>query len=220
MSEAVSGLEELDADEAVRVIALRGANGTFVSGAELHRLSGSSSTDFAGEASWLAKVESTEKPVVAVLEGWCLGGGALLALAADLRIGTTGLRFGIPAVRLGLAYPLDAVAALVRVAGQGIASQLLLSGTPIDGQRAYEVGLLNWVFGEEDFDSRVSEVLLNLAENAPLAMKAIKLAVAAVRREGGSSKAAEAADACWASADFVEGQLAVSQKRAPRFTGS
>jgi enoyl-CoA hydratase len=219
----LAAIEKLDGDASVRVIALRGADGTFVSGADIGGLSGRATGRADGGPGILEQVERAGKPVVALLEGWCLGGGTLLALAADLRIGTPGLKFGIPAARLGAAYPLDAVTALVRVAGQSVAAQLLLSGQPIGGRRAYETGVLNWVFDESEFETKAAGVLGTLAAGAPLTLLASKRAIAAVfdgqHSERGEAAAA-AARACWRSADFAEGREAFLAKRAPRFTGT
>jgi len=227
---ALEAIEKLDGDASVRVIALRGANGTFVSGADISGLSSSPRRAESASASAdtgpgiLEQVQRAGKPVVALLEGWCLGGGVVLALAADLRIGTPGLKFGIPAAKLGAAYPLDAVTALVRLAGPGMAAQLLLSGQSVDGRRAYEVGLLNWVFDEPEFESKAAEVLATLAAGAPLTLVASKRAIAAAfdgNSGGGRTEAAIAAfAACWKSADFEEGRAAFLAKRSPRFTGS
>ena len=227
---ALKAIDKLDGDAAVRVIALRGADRTFVSGADIGGLSSSPRPpDSAGASAGpgiLEQVQRTGKPVVALLEGWCLGGGVVLALAADLRIGTPGLKFGIPAARLGAAYPLDAVTALVRLAGPGTAAQLLLGGQPIDGRRAYEVGLLNWVFDEPEFETKAAGVLATLAAGAPLTLLASKRAIAAAfdgddDRPGERTAAAiAAAAACWKSADFKEGREAFLAKRAPRFTGT
>jgi enoyl-CoA hydratase len=219
---ALVAIEKLDGDSSVRVIALRGADGTFVSGADIGGLSGGAGRADAGP-DIMKQVERAGKPVVAVLEGWCLGGGTLLALAADLRIGTPGLKFGIPAARLGAAYPPDAVTALVRVAGQGLAAQLLLGGQPIDGRRAYDTGLLNWLFDEPEFQTKSAGVLDALAAGAPLTLLASKRAIAAAfdgqHSERGAAAGA-AARACWRSADFAEGREAFLAKRAPRFTGT
>jgi enoyl-CoA hydratase/carnithine racemase len=216
---ALAAIEKLDGDASIRVIALRGADGTFVSGADIGGLSGSPGRADSAGPGILERAERAGKPVVALLEGWCLGGGVVLALAADLRIGTPGLTFGIPAARLGAAYPPDAVAALVRVAGPGMAAQLLLSGLPIDGRRAYEAGLLNWLFDEPEFEAGAAGVLGTLAANAPLTLLASKRAIAAAF-DGNRGEAAAAVAACWTSADFTEGRAAFLAKRAPRFTGT
>jgi enoyl-CoA hydratase len=221
---ALAAIENLDGDASVRVIALRGADGTFVSGADIGGLSGSAARQDTARSGILEQVQRAGKPVVALLEGWCLGGGVVLALAADLRIGTPGLTFGIPAARLGAAYPLDAVTALVRLAGQGTAAQLLLSGQPIDGRRAYEIGLLNWVFDEPEFETKAAGVLGTLAAGAPLTLLASKRAIAAAfdgdSRGERTEAAIAAAAACWKSADFEEGRAAFLAKRAPKFTGT
>jgi len=220
---ALAAIEKLDGDASVRVIALRGADGTFVSGADLGGLSGAAGHRDTAGPRILEQVERVGKPVVALLEGWCLGGGVVLALAADLRIGTPGLKFGIPAARLGAAYPLDAVAALVRTGGQSVAAQLLLSGQPIDGRRAYQVGLLNWLFDEPEFETKAAGVLATLAAGAPLTLLASKRAIAAAFDGPGGEKsdaAAAAAAACWKSTDFREGREAFLAKRAPRFSGT
>jgi enoyl-CoA hydratase len=224
---AVAAIDKLDGDASVRVIALRGAGGTFVSGADIGGLSNSpgraAGPDSANAGPGiLERAGRVGKPVVALLEGWCLGGGVVLALAADLRIGTPGLKLGIPAARLGAAYPLDAVAALVRAAGQSMAAELLLTGQPIDGRRAYAGGLLNWLFDEPEFEARAAGVLATLAAGAPLTLLASKRAIAAAFDEPGGERteaAAAAAAACWQSADFAEGREAFLAKRAPRWQG-
>lgn len=224
LEQLVEVMGEAAADETIRVVALRGAGEeAFVSGADISAF-GSPSGVEAGPRTedFLGAITGIDKPVVAVLRGWCLGGGTLLALAADMRLAGDDVRIGIPAARLGVAYPKVGIERLVSIGGPAVAAEMLMTADPYDAEAALRVGLVNRIlpaaslFGEaQDFAERV-------AGGAPLTLAASKRTIAAVLDPSdvsASGLAETAISACYRSDDFREGQRAFSEKRRAEFKG-
>ena len=216
---------QLNADDEVRVVVVRGWGETaFMSGADITQIAawggeGARARHAKGAALGLIELH---KPLIAMIHGWCLGAGIVHALAADIRVASTDARFGIPAARLGIGYPLDAVQTLVEVVGPANASQLLLSGERIDAAEALRIGLVNRVVPGPELEPAVSALAMTLAGNAPLSMRSTKTSIRAVRAGAGPQAAADARRliaACRASRDHAEGRQAFAEKRSPRFTG-
>jgi enoyl-CoA hydratase len=211
-----------DADQAVRVVVVRGAGKrAFMSGADIGRL-GDFGNAGDGEPNGFAALAALRKPVVAMIRGWCLGGGLAMALAADLRLAADDARFGIPAARLGVGYPYELLRRLVAVAGPGAAAELLLTGEPMDAAQALRVGLLNRVVTADRLQAAVTELASTIAGGAPLTLLAAKAGISSLVGEGGAEATEEArrlVAACLASEDFVEGRRAFREKRPPRFSG-
>lgn len=212
---------ELSDDHEVRVVVLRGA-GTkaFVSGADIGELG--AGIDGGRSTGNRPSMFAAAMPVIAMIQGYCIGGGLALALEADLRVASDDATFGVPAGRLGIAYPNDAVERLVALIGVGEASKLLLTAERIDAQRALDIGLVNEVVPRSDLEARVNQVAVTIAANAPLSMRAAKASVLAAIR-GGRVEELDAAEqlarVCWKSADFAEGRKAFAEKRQPNWTG-
>ncbi len=217
-----------ESDPDVRVIVLRGAGDeAFASGADIgeqndraesgvHSGAGSMFEGIGGDV-----LICSDKPVVALIRGWCLGGGMLLALCADVRVATTDAQFSIPAARLGLAAPRQAVEILTANVGPTVAAEMLLLGDRIDAERAAGLGLVNRLVEPEDFDSEVEVLLEALAAAAPLSMRAAKKGIAHTVGVAGVDEGmvdSAIADA-FASDDAKEGTSAFLAKRKPRFTG-
>jgi enoyl-CoA hydratase len=200
------------ADPDVRVVVLRGAGDrAFVSGADIATLREDGEDPRIVE---LAKaIRALEVPVVAALRGWCLGAGVLLALAADIRIAADDVQLGIPAAKLGVAYPVVGVERLRAIAGEAMAAEILMTAAPIGVDRALAAGLVNQVVAAEEVFATAAAVAAAIAANAPLSVRAAKGALR------GDSEVAAAIAACFASADFAEGRAAFAEKRAPRFRG-
>ncbi|HXX48517.1 MAG TPA: enoyl-CoA hydratase [Myxococcota bacterium] len=222
-------LSALQQNADVRVVVLTGA-GTeaFVSGADIsefgaQRTAPEARRDYdrgAAEAgrAWLA----LEKPVVAMIRGYCMGGGLLTALQADIRIASDDAQFGVPAARLGLGYGMGGVEALLEVVGAAWTAEILFSARRLDARLAERIGLVNRVVPAERLEAEVAELARAICDNAPLTVAACKAAIREARREPARRDAARVAalvEACFRSEDYREGQRAFAEKRRPRFTG-
>jgi enoyl-CoA hydratase/carnithine racemase len=214
---------------AVRVAIMRGAGGkAFVSGADIsefdsQRASARQKEDYgrvAGEANrWLARFD---KPLLACIEGFCIGGGLATALAADVRFATPDSRFGIPAARLGLGYEYEGLAKLARVVGPARARDIMFSARFFEAAEAREMGLVNFVVPRDGIETAVTDYAARIAANAPLTVRAAKAAVNAWERGGRDDELARVrgmVDACFDSDDYREGRRAFREKRHPRFEG-
>lgn len=224
MEQALAALDEASRADGIRVVALRGSGDlAFVSGADISAFGSPTGVDRGpGPQDVTAAVTGLAKPVVAALRGWCLGAGVLVALAADLRIAGDDLRIGIPAAKLGVAYPREGVDRVVALAGPAVAAEMLMLGEPFAADAALRYGLVTRVVPATGLFEEVQELAESLAANAPLTVLASKRAIASVQ-EPRDAEAREAADlaisACFRSQDFQEGQRAFAEKRRPDFRG-
>lgn len=224
MAQLLAAVENAAKDEAVRVVALRGAGErAFVSGADISAFGTASGVESGPRPQEVtAAIVESGKPVIAALRGWCLGAGVLLALSADLRIAGDDLRIGIPAAKLGVAYPREGVERVVALAGPAVASEMLMTGEPFDAGQALRAGLVNRVVPAATVFDETQRAAEALSSRAPLTLLATKRAIAAVQHPS-DPRAADAADdaiaACFRSDDFREGQRAFAEKRPPDFKG-
>jgi enoyl-CoA hydratase/carnithine racemase len=222
-------LDDWAPDPAIRVVVLTGAGDkAFVSGADISQFEQSRSNADAQreyEAHTSAgrrKLAEFPKPVIARIQGFCLGGGLGIATQADIRIAAEGSAFGIPAAKLGIVYGFDMVRRLVSLVGQAHARALLLSGERIDAAEAERIGLVNRTVPAGALDEAVAKLARGMAANAPLSLRGMKLVVdQAVRdpadRDLDAVHAAIAA--CFDSEDYREGRSAFMEKRRPIFKG-
>jgi enoyl-CoA hydratase len=227
-----AGLEDafsaVQADDAVRVVVMRGAGGkAFASGADIsefgEKRANAEQRKQYGEIAergraWLNRLD---KPLIAMVQGFCIGGGLAVSLSADVRFASTGSTFGIPAAKLGLGYEYAGVAALARLVGPSAARDILFSARLFDADEALRLGLVNFVVPEDELETRVRRYAATLAGNAPLTLRAAKAAVNTFERYARTeaSAVAELVDRCFNSEDYAEGRLAFAEKRAPRFKG-
>lgn len=216
-----------DADAQVRVILVRGdGDKAFVSGADISEFESRRSSED-GVAQYDAAVSTAQgllsdcgKPVVACIHGICYGGGIGLALACDLRYCAETARFRMPAARLGLGYSYKSTKRMADVLGIARAAELFFTARVIGGIEAGRIGLAH--SAHADVDAHVEQVLGMIAENAPLTLKAAKLALRASvanLSEQQLDTVDAAVRACFTSADYIEGRRAFADKRPPRFTG-
>jgi enoyl-CoA hydratase/carnithine racemase len=222
-------LDRFADDPSVRAVVLTGAGPkAFVSGADISQF-GSQRADAAAQRDYdaltsagRARLAGFPRPVIARIRGFCLGGGLGIALQADLRIAAEDAEFGIPAARLGLAYGAGMVRQLVALVGPAHARMLLYSGARIGAREAERIGLVNQTVRAEDLGDAVADLARSIAANAPLSVRAAKLAVSAAEAPGSvADDAVEAAiAACFDSADYREGRAAFQEKRAPKFQGA
>lgn len=218
-----------EADPAVRIIVLTGAGEqAFSSGADISEFgdkrAGIDATVAYDEAVSRAMnaVADCSKPTVASIRGICFGGGLALALCCHLLLAATDSRFRIPAAQLGLGYEFANVAKLVRRLGFAATTELLFTGAVADASEARRLGLVQQVYPAESFATDAGAYVATIAGNAPLTLQAVVRALHELHRPEAERDGA-AADVlvakCFASSDYLEGQAAFREKRAPRFTG-
>lgn len=222
-------LEAFQNDESVRVVVMKGAGGkAFAAGADIsefdqHRANAQQRKEY-GEISgrghyWLSHLD---KPFIAMIQGFCIGGGLAIALNADVRFATPGSRFGIPAAKLGLGYEYAGTAALARLVGPSSARDILFSARFLEADEALRIGLINFIVPDDDLEARVRGYAATIAANAPLTIRASKAAINAFEKYSNIEASREVAplvDACFNSEDYKEGRKAFAEKRKPVFRG-
>lgn len=172
-----------------------------------------------GEA--LAAVRQCSKPVVAMIEGICFGGGLALALACDIRIASPSAVFSLPPARLGLAYPLDGLRDLAIAVGAPAAKEMLFTARRVGAEEALRMRLINRIASEAEEETRA--VCSEIASGAPLSILHAKRAIDFLTARPGHEDDADIAwhtARCFDSDDYAEGRAAFVEKRQPRFRGS
>lgn len=220
---------EFEKNTEVRVVVVHGAGGkAFASGADISEFEKSRANaeqqKHYGEISSRGRsaLQELTKPLVAMIEGFCVGGGLALALTADLRIASPDSKFAIPAAKLGLGYEYDGLAALARLVGPSTAKDMLFTGRKLDTAEALRVGLINQVVAAGDLRTYVAGYAHTVAENAPLTVHAAKAAIRVFEHYSADPAADDVAtlvERCFDSADYQEGRRAFMEKRKPQFTG-
>jgi enoyl-CoA hydratase len=220
---------DYEADPAVRVMVLTGAGDhAFVSGADISEFESQRGSDEAitkyNAASEMAHkaLYSATKPTIAMIRGYCVGGGLGIALTADLRIADEGSRFAIPAAKLGLGYGFAGIKRLTDVVGPAYAKEIFFTARQFTAEEALAMGLVNRVVTSTELENYVAKYADLIAANAPLTIKAAKMAInAAVTDPEYRDLAAvqSSVDACYQSEDYKEGRRAFMEKRKPHFHG-
>ena len=219
--------ENLATDPETRVIVLRGEGSDFSAGADIsefetvRRDAATARRYEAANSAAFAAFRNAPIPVIAAIRGICFGGGFGLAAACDLRIATPDALFSVPAAKLGLAYPHDAMADIVLAAGPQMAKYLAFSAAQIDAQAALAAGFLLEIAPPGMLEARVTALTEQIAGNAPLSNRASKAAVRAVLT-GDPADIANArmlGNATFDSADYAEGRAAFAERRKPSFSG-
>lgn len=222
-------LAEFEADDAVHCVVLGGMGGkAFVSGADISEFAAKrSSMDTI--ASYNAATErasnalaACRKPTIAMIQGWCIGGGLAIALCCDMRIASDNSRFGVPAARLGIGYAYAGLARLSDLVGPSFAKEIFYTGRHFDAPEAYDMGLVNRVRPAAELEEYMRGYAETIGDNAPLTIRAVKLCVDEYLKDPDERdlEACQAAvDACAGSADYAEGRTAFMEKRRPVFRG-
>lgn len=210
-----------------RVLIVTGAGDDFCAGADIaefdavRRDAGTARAYEQANSDAFRAVREAPFPTLAAIRGVCFGGGFGLAAACDLRIATPDAVFSVPAAKLGLAYPADAMADIVHAAGPQMAKFLAFTTARIDAAQALAAGFLLEIVDSFAFDARVEAMAKQIAAAAPLSNRASKAAIRAVL-SGAPADAANAARlgaATFDSADYAEGRAAFRQRRPPVFKG-
>ena len=219
----------LGADPEVRVIVMHGEGarafsaGADISEFERQRANARQKEAYGAVAAQAhGALQALDKPLIAMVQGSCIGGGLALALEADLRFASPESRFAIPAARLGLGYDYPGLARLARLVGPSTAKDLLFSARQLDAAEALRTGLVNAVLPADELQAHVMAYARRVADNAPLTVQAAKVALRVWEQQPPPDGAAEVAalvDRCFDSADYAEGRRAFLEKRAPVFKG-
>ena len=226
----------IDADDDVRVAIMTGAGGNFSAGADLDRLVGALLSgkpaqdeyeerirqDYSLIYKGFLKEHRTRKPIIAAVEGYCYAGGIEILQAFDVRVAAEGARIAVSEVQRGL-FPMGgSTVRLPRQIPWTVAMEMLVTGEPISGRRAYEIGLVGHVVPDGQALERAREIADRIARNGPLAVRNIKasvLAADALPEAEAYRRELELGMEVMASEDAKEGPRAFLEKREPRFTG-
>jgi enoyl-CoA hydratase len=205
----VHALDELRRDNTVRVLIITGAGEkSFIAGADISEFAGQTPVtqrDLFHEKTFFNSIDSFPKPVIAMVNGFCLGGGNELAMACDIRMCSENARFSQPEINLGIMCGGGGTQRLTNLVGEGRAMEMVLTGDMIDAQTAYQFGLVNHVYPADQLENETMKLAEKIAEKAPIALQlskeAVKFAI------------------CFSTEDKQEGVSAFLEKRKPVFKG-
>jgi enoyl-CoA hydratase len=224
-NDLVTAFEDLGRDTEVRVVVITGAGDkAFVAGADINEFAGMTAV---GQRAAMKRgpfdaVEQCPKPVIAMINGFALGGGCELALACDIRIASSKSKFGQPEIKLGIIPGGGGTQRLTRLVGEGRTMELILTGDMIGAAEAERIGLVNYVVAPEELEAKTLEVANKIAEMSPIALAMAKQAVKNAARldlRAGLEAEVDLFALCFSSVDKEEGVRAFIEKRKPEFKG-
>ena len=219
---------QASSDASIRVVVMRGAGErAFVAGADISQFSEQRTPDKAdayslATAAASGAIEAITKPVIAMIHGFCIGGGLALALAADIRYAAADSQFALPPAKLGIGYGAEGIADLVDLVGPSVTKEIIYTADLFGAPAALRWGLINQIAAKTDLEAFVRSQCATMATRAPLSQLAAKTAVSSVLRSSDSELAnrrKQTIDACMQSSDYVEGVAAFLDKRSPKFQG-
>jgi enoyl-CoA hydratase/carnithine racemase len=226
---AANVMDDFLADDAIRVIVLSGAGTkSFVSGGDISKFEKSRATkeDVANYTKTGERfrhlLKGSAKPTIAMIRGYCLGGGFAIALNCDIRIATEDASFGIPAAKLGIGYASERLGQLVELAGPSAAKDILFTGRRVPAPEALRLGIINYMVAGDDLEEFVENYALTIGNNAPLSILAAKRGIDEYVKDADKRDYAlceKVVADCFASQDYIEGRRAFMEKRKAAFTG-
>lgn len=223
-------MEDLEQEQEVRVVIIRGAGDkAFIAGADISEFKTLRSDPDNVKMYNTATAAATRglynfpKPLIAMINGFCMGGGTSIAVCCDLRIASEGSMFGVPAARLGLGYGFEGTKILADIVGPAFAKEILFTARRFNAQEAKEMGLVNRVVAPKELETYVQQLAQSIAVNAPLTVKTSKFIVSQCcldpeRRD--MEKVNRMVESCFQSEDYREGARAFMEKRKPDFQGN
>ena len=222
-------LDEFRLSKDIRVIVLNGAGGkSFVSGADISKFDKERSSKEAvlsynkRTQKVYELLETFPKPTIAMIDGYCIGGGLNLAVCCDIRICSEKSKFAMPAAKLSLGYPFSSINRLFDVMGPGMAKHFMFTAEKISASEALACGLVQKLVSEENIETYVRDYALTISHNAPLTIKAMKqIGIEILKNpdERDLLLCEQLASACFDSEDYKEGRKAFMEKRKPNFKG-
>ena len=224
--EGVAALDELRKNDAVRVLVITGAGDkSFIAGADISEFADKTPVAQRNrfhERSLFNSIDSFPKPVIAMVNGFCLGGGNELALACDIRVCTPNAKFSQPEINLGIMPGGGGTQRLTRLIGEGRSMEMMLTGDMIDAETAHKFGLVNHVYDADELEEKTMELAYKIAEKAPIALQLCKEAVKFASRSNldeGLRREVDLFAICFSTEDKTEGVSAFLEKRKPNFKG-
>lgn len=222
-------LDRFESDDAVRVMVLTGAGGkAFVSGADISKFESERASEEAVRAynevveRVYSRIYRFPKPTIAMIRGYCIGGGLNLAICCDMRYATEGSKFALPAAKLGLGYGYNGLRRYIETIGPVATKEIFFTARQVSSAEAHRWGMVNEVVADDRLEASVMATANMIADNAPLTIATIKRSTVEILKDPELQDIARCdamVAACFASADYKEGRAAFLEKRKPRFEG-
>lgn len=225
-TEGVAALDELRRDDSVRVLVITGAGEkSFVAGADISEFEGQTPVTQRNtfhERSLFNSIDTFPKPVIAMVNGFCLGGGNELSMACDIRMASENAKFSQPEINLGIMCGGGGTQRLTRLVGEGRSMEMVLTGDMIDAATAEKFGLVNHVYPADQLEAETMKLAEKIAQKAPIALQLSKEAVKFASRSNldeGLRREVDLFAICFSTEDKKEGVAAFLEKRKPEFKG-
>lgn len=222
-------LETYVNDPEIRVIAFKGTGEkAFSAGADISqfkekRTSAEAVKEYNAAADAANRaLRECAKPTIAMIRGYCIGGGTAVAVGCDIRIAADDARFGVPAAKLGLGYRFEGIRRLASIVGPSFTAEIFFTARQFTAQEALQMGLVNHVVPTGELESYTLDYINTITVNAPLTIAAVKRSLIELQRDAPQRDLAQCqrmVDACFESEDYKEGQAAFMDKRKPQFKG-
>jgi enoyl-CoA hydratase len=225
-SEGVAALDQLKMDDSVRVLIITGAGEkSFIAGSDIAEFEGQTPVTQRAlfqKSSLYNSIDLFPKPVIAMVNGFCLGGGNELAMACDLRMASETAKFAQPEINLGIICGGGGTQRLTNLVGEGRSMEMILTGDMIDAATAERIGLVNHVYPADQLEAETMSLAEKIAEKAPIALQLSKEAVKFASRSNldeGLRREVDLFAICFSTEDKKEGVAAFLEKRKPEFKG-